>query len=163
MGGDSAHGAEAVARGEGFLDESEETNCGVAGNDFLRVQQETQTVCPLKETGFLPGESGRPRCASTCFLNSSEVIERREDKISCIRSSLMSGRTGDFGVWLGFTGHEDRAERVGGQFKGGSTGSSAPSGLENCWDRPTQGVALGYRRLPLWGADHHPQGDSPRL
>jgi len=79
-------------------------------DDFLRVQQETQTVCPLKETGFLPGKRRRPRWASTCFLNSSEVIERREDKISFIRSSLMSGRMG-ISCWrLAFTGHEDRAE-----------------------------------------------------
>jgi hypothetical protein len=34
------------------------------GDDFLRVQQETQTVCPFMETGFLPGERGRPRCFS---------------------------------------------------------------------------------------------------
>jgi hypothetical protein len=66
------------------------------GDDFLRVQQETQTVCPFTETGFLPGKRGRPRWASTCFLNSSEEIERCEDKISRIRSSLMSGRMGDF-------------------------------------------------------------------
>jgi hypothetical protein len=66
------------------------------GNDLIRDQQETQTVCPSKETGFLPGKRGRPRWASTCFLNSSEEIERCEDKISRIRSSLMSGRMGDF-------------------------------------------------------------------
>lgn len=78
--------------------------------DFVRIQQETQTVCPLKETGFLPGKRGRPRWASTCFLNSSEEIERREDKISRIRSSLISGRTG---VAVGrsvFTAHKNRAE-----------------------------------------------------
>jgi hypothetical protein len=74
---------------------------------MVRIQQETQTVCPLKETGFLPGTSGRPRWASTCFLNSSEEIERREDRISCIRSSLISGRMVDFGLWVAFTGHED--------------------------------------------------------
>ena len=78
-------------------------------NDRIRIQQETHTVCPLKETGFLPGTRGRPRWASTCFLNSSEEIERREDRISCIRSSLISGRTMDFGLWLGFTGHETSA------------------------------------------------------
>jgi hypothetical protein len=53
-----------VASGEGFLDEGEETTGGVAGNDFLRVQQDTQTVCPLKETGFLARRMGRPKCSS---------------------------------------------------------------------------------------------------
>jgi len=80
------------------------------GNDLIRNQQETQTVCPPKETGLLPGKRGRPRWASTCFLNSSEEIERREDKISLIRSSLISGRTG---VAVGrsvFTRHEDRTK-----------------------------------------------------
>ncbi|MFM2243159.1 MAG: hypothetical protein RLZ97_2014, partial [Verrucomicrobiota bacterium] len=67
------------------------------------------------ETGLLPGKRGRPRWASTCFLNSSEEIERREDKISCIRSSLISGRMGEaFGRSV-FTWHEDRAESVWGQ------------------------------------------------
>jgi len=37
-------------------------------NDFCRkagrIQQETQTVCPLKDTGFLPGKRRRPRCFS---------------------------------------------------------------------------------------------------
>lgn len=101
------------------IEDAEVVLAAVVGalGDFLEaaggepvVQQETQTVCPSKETGFLPGERGRPRWASTCFLNSSEEIERREDKISCIRSSLISGRTG---VAVGrsvFTGHEDRAE-----------------------------------------------------
>jgi hypothetical protein len=42
-------------------------------------------------------------------------------RISFIRSSLMSGWTGDFGVWLGFTGHEDGAERRKGQIKVRST------------------------------------------
>lgn len=124
-----------MSGGEGFLDEGEETAGGVAGDDIEwdqviagadevfvvgiedaeivlapEVQQETQTVCALKVTGFLAGKRGRPRWASTCFLNSSEEIERREDKISRIRSSLMSGRTGDFWGWLGFTGHEARAD-----------------------------------------------------
>lgn len=76
-------------------------------NDRVGIQQETQTVCPLKETGFLPGTRGRPRWASTCFLNSSEEIERREDRISCIRCSLMSGRTMDSGLSVAFTGHEE--------------------------------------------------------
>jgi len=39
-----------------------------ATDDLVRkvagIQQETQTVCPLKETALLPGERGRPRCFS---------------------------------------------------------------------------------------------------
>lgn len=31
------------------------------GDDFLRIQQETQIVCPFTETGFLPGKRERPR------------------------------------------------------------------------------------------------------
>ncbi len=69
-GGDGAHGAEGVTGGEGCLDEGEEAAGGVAGDDIegdaTRVQQETQTVCPFTETGFLPGERGRPKCCSTC-------------------------------------------------------------------------------------------------
>jgi hypothetical protein len=30
------------------------------------IQQETQTVCPLKETGFLARRMGRPKCCSIC-------------------------------------------------------------------------------------------------
>ncbi len=37
---------------------------GDLGRQCGRVQQETQTVCPFTETGFLPGERGRPRCFS---------------------------------------------------------------------------------------------------
>jgi hypothetical protein len=64
--------------------------------DRFRIQQETHTVCPFTETCFLPGDRGRPRCFSICTYASSDEIERREDKISRIRSSLISGRT--FGV-----------------------------------------------------------------
>jgi hypothetical protein len=62
-GGDGAHSAEGVACSEGFLDEGEESACRVAGDDLLRVQQDTQTVCPLK-TGFLARRMGRPKCSS---------------------------------------------------------------------------------------------------
>jgi hypothetical protein len=81
--------------------------------DGFRVQQETQTVCPFQETGFLPGKRARPRWASTCFLNSLEEIERREDKISRIRASLISGRTGEAVGHSVFIRHEDRAKSGG--------------------------------------------------
>ena len=70
------------------------------------IQQETQAICPLTEVFLLAGKSGRPRWASTCFMNSSEEIERREDKIRAIRSSLIRGRTGTCGVWFAFTDHD---------------------------------------------------------
>jgi hypothetical protein len=40
----------------------------------------------------------------------------------------MSGRTGDFGVWLGFTGHEDREEQRKGQIKVLSNGDAVKLG-----------------------------------
>lgn len=77
-----------------------------------RIQQEPQTVCPFTETGLLPGKRGRPRRFSICRYASSDEIERREDKISRIRSSLISGRMTGFVGPCVFTAHEDRAERV---------------------------------------------------
>jgi hypothetical protein len=64
--------------------------------DVLCLQQQTQTFRPFTEVSFLAGEGGRPRCFATWRLNSSEEIERREDKIRSICSALMSGRTGVF-------------------------------------------------------------------
>jgi hypothetical protein len=62
--------------------------------NFFRGQFETQTGCPLTKTFLLPGKSVRPRCFSTAASNSSEVIERRPDKICSICSFVRSGRTG---------------------------------------------------------------------
>jgi hypothetical protein len=70
------------------------------------IQQETQAICPLTEVFLLAGKSGQPRWASTCFINSAEVIERREDKIRCIRSALISGRAWIGGAWFAFTAHD---------------------------------------------------------
>ncbi len=81
------------------------------------------------------------------------MIERREDKISCIRASLMSGRMGDFWGWLVFTGHEDRVDGVLGQSKDGSTVLCRPFRALILWGLQTQGVALGYHILPRWGED----------
>jgi hypothetical protein len=61
--------------------------------DVLGLQQQTQTFRPFTEVSLLAGEGGRPRCFATWRLNSSEEIERREDKIRSICSALMSGRT----------------------------------------------------------------------
>lgn len=36
------------------------------GRKIQGTQQQTQTVCPLTDVFFLPGESGRPMCAAIC-------------------------------------------------------------------------------------------------
>lgn len=84
-----------------------------AWDDITGIQQDTQTICPLNELFFLAGKRGRPKWASTCCLNSSEVIERRADKIRVICSAVTSGRTGLGGVV--FTAHEGKRMEGGGQ------------------------------------------------
>ncbi len=71
------------------------------GDNFFFVQQQSQTSRPFTKVFFLPGERGRPKCADTCWRNSSEVIERREDKILSICSWVSSGFTGGWlvGIW----------------------------------------------------------------
>jgi hypothetical protein len=56
----------------------------------------------LTKVFLLPADGGRPRWADTCWRNSSEVIERREDKIRAICSGVSSGFTGIWvvGIWF---------------------------------------------------------------
>jgi len=66
------------------------------------------------DDAFQPVEPGDEQVleveAFQILLNSSDEIERREDKISFIRSSLISGRMGG-AFWRSiFTGHGDGAE-----------------------------------------------------
>lgn len=84
-----------------------------ARDQVIGIQQETQTVCPLNKLFFLAGKRRRPRWASTCALNSSELTERRADKIFSICSAVTSGRRG-LGVVV-FTAHEDRRQAGTGQ------------------------------------------------
>jgi hypothetical protein len=71
------------------------------------AQHETQTGCPSTKIFLLPGKSRRPRCSSTWRYASSDVTERREDKILPICSSLISGRSMEDIEGLSFIGHED--------------------------------------------------------
>ena len=75
-------------------------------DEFRRVQHEAREFRPSEEFVFLTGGRRRPRWVSTCFLNSSEVIERGEDTISRIRSSLISGRTSGTCFSAAFTAHD---------------------------------------------------------
>jgi hypothetical protein len=120
-----------VPGGKCFLNEGEKTTGGSARNDIeghhvvflasatqawndlVGLQQETQTACPLNELFFLAGKRRRPKWASTCRLNSSEVIECCPDKIRVICSAVTSGRTG-LGVVV-FTAHDVKLAAEGGQ------------------------------------------------
>ncbi len=83
------------------------------GRQVGRIQQETQTVCLLNEDFLRPGERRRPKCVSICRYASSELTERRADKIFSICSAVTSGRRG-LGVVV-FTAHEDRRQAGAGQ------------------------------------------------
>lgn len=76
------------------------------GGKLIGRQQQAQTFCPFTKVSFLPGDSGRPRCFSTCRRNSSEVIERRADKIPLNCSRDRSGLTAGLWLWLRFTRHD---------------------------------------------------------
>ncbi len=65
----------------------------------------------MTEVFLLPGKSGRPRWADICRYASSEEIERREDKITSMRSALISGRTGTWTGGIAFTTHGNNRRR----------------------------------------------------